>query len=145
VFVFAVLVFAASHKVEKTRHTDVDFLLVRKAAAVVAELALSQRVVDAGFSAEVVGKPAFVALGAVVLVVEFAADFLGGFGLDDLALDGVGEEAVEAVLAVPHVEVNARIVASLHVVLEAFSLTGAFVDCEVLVRAQILDIFQLVF
>lgn len=55
---------------------------------------------------------AFVALGAVVLVIQLAADFFGGFGLDDLSLDGMGEQAVEAVLAVPHVEVDAGVEAS---------------------------------
>jgi hypothetical protein len=150
VLVFALVVLAASHKVKKARHVDVDFLFVGKAALLVGELALSHGVVDAGELAEVVGEPALVALGAIVLVVEFAADFLGGIGLDDLSLDGVGEKAVEAVLAVAHVEVDAGIVATLNMELSAFgalrSLSSrTFVYRKVLVCAQVLNLVQLVF
>jgi len=35
------------------------------------------------------GEATFVALGAVVLVVEFTADLLRGFWFDDLSFDGV--------------------------------------------------------
>lgn len=90
-------------------------------------------------------KAALVALGAVVLVVQLAADVLGGFRLDDLPLDGVGEEAVEAILAVAHVEVDAGVVAPLNMELAAL-LTGvailrlAFADCEVLIGAEAFDL-----
>lgn len=145
VLVLAVVVLAATHKVEKAGNINIDFFLVRKTALRVVELALSERVVDAGLVAEVVGEPALVALGAVVVVVEFPADVLGGFWSDDLPLDGVREEAVEAIFAVPHVEVNAGVVASVDVDLPALRvllsvLALALADCEVLVRAKILDL-----
>ena len=69
VLVFAIVVFAASHEVKKARNVDVYLLLVRKAAFRVFEFALSQRVINAGFAAEVVGKTTLVALGAVVVVI----------------------------------------------------------------------------
>ena len=85
------------------------------------------------------GELALVALGTVVLIVELLADFLGGLWLDDLALDGVREEAVEAVLAVAHVEVDARVVAAVDVLLVALSRTRTLVDCEVLFGAEFFD------
>ena len=71
--IFAGLVFASGHEVKKTGHADVYLLVVRKSAGLSRELALSKRVVYAWLGAEVVGETAFVPLGAVVLVVEFAA------------------------------------------------------------------------
>lgn len=141
--VLAVLVLASSHEVKKTGHGGVDLGLVREAALPVGELALAERVVDAGLVAQAVGELALVALGAVVLVVELLAHLLGGLGLDDLPLDGVREEAVEAVLAVAHVEVDARVVAPVHVVLPA--LAGALVHREVLLRAEVFDGLELGF
>lgn len=78
---------------------------------------------------------AFVSLGAVILVVELTADLLGGFGTDELPLDGVGEKAVEAVLAVPHVEMDAGVETTFHVGLLALVRGVALVDCEKLVCA----------
>ena len=66
-------------------------------------------------------KAALVALGTEIFIIEFAADLLGGFWLDDLPFDGVGEKAVEAVLAVSHVEVDAGVVAAFNVKFSAFS------------------------
>ena len=90
------------------------------------------------------GKPAFVALGTIVFVIEFAANVFGGLGLDNLSFDGVREEAVEAILAVPHVEVDAGIVAPINMELSAFGalfpdLSCAFADREVLIRAEPFD------
>ena len=151
VLVLAVIVFAASHEVEKAGHVDIHLFLVGKPASFVWKLALAHGVEDAGFFAEVVGKPALVALGAVVFVVEFAADVFVGFGLDDLSFDGVGKKAVEAVLAVAHVEVDARVEAAIGVVFAVLAGSllpvgaGALVDCKVLIGTEVLDIFQLVF
>lgn len=83
-------------------------------------------------------KLAFVSLRTVVLVVEFAADVLRGVWLDDLPFDGVRKKAVESVLAIAGVEVDAGIVDSFHMCLMVlakltFLAAGAFVDCEVLV------------
>jgi predicted ATPase len=123
---------------------------VRKSALSLCELTLSQRVKDARFVAKVVGKATLVALGAVVLVVELAADIFGGFWLDDLPFDGVREMAVEAVFAVAHIEVNARVVASINMVLAALlsdlsTLALAFADSKVLVGAEILDTLKFSF
>ena len=90
------------------------------------------------------GKSAFVALGTIVFVVEFAANVFGGLRLDNLSFDGVGEEAVEAVLAVAHVEVDAGIEAPFNMELSALGtllsvLSLAFADREVLIRAEPLD------
>ena len=137
--VFARRVLAPGHEIEEARHSDVDLLLVRVSALSCSELALPKRVVHAGLASEVVGKLAFVALGTVVLIVQLAADFLGGFGAHDLALDGVREEAVEAVLAVSHVEMNAGVEAAIDVLFAAAGRVGAFIDCEVLVRTEVLD------
>lgn len=144
-FVLAAIVLASYHEVEKARYVDLHFLFVREPALLGGELALAHRIVDARLLSKVVGKTALVALGTVVLVVEFPADVFGGLGLDDLSLDGVGEEAVEAVLAVAHVEMDARVEATLNV--HFFALGGflAFVDREVLVCAQVLDLVQLSF
>jgi hypothetical protein len=98
-----------------------------------------------------VGKATLVALGTVVFVVQFAADFLGGFGLDDLPLDGVRKKAVETVFAVAHIEVNAGVVATINMCFSALgrhieSLSScAFTHCEELVGAKSLDTLQLVF
>ncbi len=92
---------------------------------------------------------ALVALRAVVFVVEFAANLFGGLGLDNLALDRVREKAVEAILAVSHVEVDAGIEASIHMKFAAFRLglsrPRAFIHSEVLVGAQVLDSLKLLF
>ena len=144
VLIFAIVVFAASHEVKKAWHVYLHLLVVSKSAFSVWKLAFSQRVEDAGFAPEVVGKPAFVALGAIVFVIEFAANVFGGLGLDNLSFDGVREEAVEAVLAVPHVEVDAGIVAPINMELSALGalfpdLSCAFADREVLIRAEPFD------
>ena len=86
-----------------------------------------------------------IAQGTVVLEVELLADLLGGLWLDDLTLDGVGEEAVEAVLAVAHVEVDAGVEAAFDMGLLALFCAVALVDCEELVSAEVLYHFQLRF
>jgi hypothetical protein len=120
VLILAVLVFASGHEVKKTRHADVYLFVVGESAGLCGELALSKRIVYARLCAEIVGKSAFVALGAVVLVIEFAAEFLGWFWFDDLPFDGVGKKAVESVLAVAHVEVDAGVVAAFDMGFAAF-------------------------
>lgn len=67
--VLAVLVLASSHEVKKTGHSRVHLRLVREAALSIGELALAQRVVDAGLVPEIMGELALVALRTVVLVV----------------------------------------------------------------------------
>ena len=89
-------------------------------------------------------------MGAVVVIVEFSANILGWFWADDLPLDGVGEEAVEAVLAISHVEVNAGVVAAIDMDLTTFwallTIGGlTLADCKVLICTKILDLFQLSF
>ena len=99
------------------------------------------------------GKSASVALGAVVIVVKFAANFLGRLGLNDLSFDGMGKKAVEAVFAVSHIEVNAGVEASIDMLLATLGSlrslrirsSRAFIHCKVLVGAQSLDVFQLHF
>jgi hypothetical protein len=44
-------------------------------------------VIDAGLSSEIVREAALVSLWAVVLIVQFAANFFAGFRFDDLPLD----------------------------------------------------------
>jgi hypothetical protein len=143
VLVLAGIVLAPSHKVEKTWHCNIHLRRVRVAARFVAEFALPHRVVHAWLVAEVVRKLASVSLGAVVFVVEFSTDLFSGFWPDDLSANGVGEEAVEAILAVAHVEMNARVVASIDVRLVALTRGRAFVDCKVLICAVILHEIQL--
>ena len=148
--VLAVLVLAATHKVKKAGNVDIHFFLVRKSALSLCKFTFSQRVEDARLVAEIVGKATLVALGAVVLVVEFAADIFGGFWLDDLPFDGVREMAVEAVFAVSHIEVDARVVASINMVLAALlsdlsTLALAFADSKVLVGTEILDALKFSF
>jgi hypothetical protein len=142
VLILAAGVLAPRHEVKKTRHADVHLFVVGVSAALGAELALADGVEDAGLAPEVVGELALVALGTVVLVVELAADFLGGLWADDLSLDGVGEEAVEAVLAVAHVEMDAGVEAAVDVLLHAFHGAAAFIDGEVLISTQILNSVQ---
>lgn len=89
------------------------------------------------------GELAFVALRTVVLIVQFLAHLFGGLWLDDLSLDGVGEEAIEAILAVAHVEVNAGVVAAIDMMLA--TLARALVYCEVLLRAKVLNGLKLSF
>jgi hypothetical protein len=145
VSILALGIFAPGHEVKKAGDAHVHFLLVGKATVLGGEFAFAHGVEDAGFAAEVVGKAALVALGAVVLVVEFTADVFGGFGFDDLSFDGVGEEAIEAVLAVAHVVVDAGVAGAFDVVLVAEGVVGAFVDGEVLFGAEVLDVVQLEF
>lgn len=89
------------------------------------------------------GELAAIAERTVILEVQLLANLFGGLWLDDLSLDGVGEEAVEAVLAVSHVEVDAWVVAAIDMGLAA--LTGALVDCEVLFGAEVFYGLQLSF
>ena len=101
-------------------------------------MTLPKGVIDAWLFFEIVRKLALVALGTVVLVVELAADLFGGVWLDDLSFDGVRKKAVEAILAIAGVEVDAGIVDSFHMGLMVlakltFLTSGAFVDCEVLI------------
>lgn len=88
-FVLAILVLAPCHKVEEAWHADVHLFFVGEAALSVRKFALSQGVIDAGFSSEVVGELAAISGGAIVFVVEFLADLFGGFWLDDLSFEGV--------------------------------------------------------
>jgi hypothetical protein len=92
----------------------------------------------------------FVSLGAIVLVIQLAADFFGRFWLDNLSLDGVREEAVEAVLAIAHVEVDAGVEASFDMHFAALrSLLGwgswTFIDCKILVRTKVFDALKFTF
>lgn len=89
------------------------------------------------------GKLASVSLRAIVFVVEFSADLFSGFWADNLSANGVGEEAVEAILAVSHVEMNARVVASIDMVLVALGRVRALVDCKVLICTVTLHEIQL--
>lgn len=144
--VLAVLgVLAPAHEIKETGDIGVHLLLVGVATALGRKLAVPDRIVDAGLLPQVVAELALVSLGAVILVVELTADLLGGFWADELSFDGVGEEAVEAVLAVPHVEVDAGVEAALHVGLLALVGRAALVDCEELVRAEVLNHLQLGF
>lgn len=123
---------------------------MRKAALLVFELALSQRVINTGLVVEVVGKPAPVPLGAIVVVIKLSAYVFCRLGADDLSLDGVREKAVEAIFTIPHVEVNAGVVASIDMDLAALGvlltiLALALADCEVLVGTKIFDLLQLSF
>jgi len=145
VLVLAGIVFAPSHKVEKTWHCNIHLCWVWIAARFVAEFAFPHWVVYAWFVAEIVGKLASVSLGAVVFVVEFSTDLFGRFWADNLSANGVWEEAVEAILAVSHVEMNARVVASIDVVLVALGRVRALVDCKVLICTVILHEIQLWF
>lgn len=95
-------------------------------------------------------KTTFVALGTVVFVIEFAANFFRGFWLDDLSLDRVRKKAIEAIFAVSHIEVDARIVATINMNFSALglavrTLSLAFTDSEVLVRAESFDGLKFVF
>ena len=89
------------------------------------------------------GKFASVSLWAVVLVVKFTADLFGRFWANNLSANGVGKKAVEAILAVSHIEMNARVVASIDMVLVALSSVRALVDCKVLICTVILHKVQL--
>ena len=96
------------------------------------------------------GEATLVAIGTVVFVIEFSANIFIGFRSDDLSFDGVREEAVEAILAVAHVEVDAGVEASVDVIFSTLGRllslrVGTFVDCEVLVCAESFDGLQFVF
>lgn len=151
VFVLALLVFASSHKVKKTRYANVYLLIVRKTARLGWKFAFSQRIVDTSLSAEVVRETTFVALGTIIFVIEFAANFFGGFWLDDLSLDGVRKKTVETVFAVSHVKVDAWIVATINMHFSTLALhvrtlsSLAFTDSEVLVSAESFDVFKFAF
>lgn len=138
-------ILAPTHKVEKTGNVGVHLLLVRITTTLSRKFAISNRVEDAGLTPEVVAKLALVPLGTVILVIELAADVLGGLRADKLSLDGVGEEAIESVFAISHVEMNAGVEAPLHVGLGALPGVVALVDREVLVRAEVLNHLQLRF
>lgn len=112
---------------------------MRVSALSCAELAFPKRVVNASLASEIMRKLAFVALRTVVLIVQLPADFLSRLRAHDLPLDGVGKEAVEAVLAVSHVEMNAGVKAAIDVLLATLGRVGTFIDCEVLVRTEVLD------
>ena len=138
-------ILAPAHKVEKTGNVRVHLLLVRITATLGRKFAISNRVVDTRLTPEVVAKLALVPQGTVILVIQLAADLLGGLRSDQLSLDGVGEEAIEAVFAISHVEMNAGVEAALHVGLGALRGVVALVDREVLVRAEVLNHLQLRF
>ena len=96
------------------------------------------------------GKAALVALGAIVLIVKLPADIFGGFWLDDLSLDGVREKAIEAVLAVTHVEVNAWVEApfnmELATLLADLSVGAlAFADGKVLISTKTFNLLKFSF
>ena len=98
--------------------------------------------VHAGLVPQVVAETASVSHRTVVIVVELTADVFGWLGLDDLSLDGVAEVAVEAVLAVSHVEVDAGVEIAVDMLLPAVAV-GALVHCKILVWAVVFDLFQL--
>ena len=115
---------------------------MRKTASLSAEFALPHRVVHAGLVPQVVAETASVSHRTVVIVVELTADVFGWLGLDDLSLDGVAEVAVEAVLAVTHVEVDAGVEIAVDMLLPAVAV-GALVHCKILVWTVVFDLFQL--
>jgi len=90
-----------------------------------------------------VGKTTFVALRTIVLVVKLSANVFGWLRSNNLPFDRVRKKTVEAVLAVSHVEMNARVVASIDVVLVALGRVRALVDCKVLICTVTLHEIQL--
>lgn len=149
VFVFALLVLASSHKVKKTRHTNVYLFLVRKTASVGWKLAFPQRIVDTGLVAEVVRITTLVALWTVIFVIEFATNFFWGFWFDDLSLNWVRKKAIEPIFAVSHIEVDAWIVATINMNFCTLALSVgaslAFSDSKELVGAESFDEFKFAF
>ena len=141
--VLAVVVLASHHQVKKTRNAHVHPLVVRKTTPLRRKLAFTHRIEHARLLTQIVRVSAFVSKRAKIFEIEFFADVFGGFWLDNLALDRVREEAVEAILAVTHVEVDAWIEASVHMVLAAFLRVVTFIHCEILVRTEILHRLQL--
>lgn len=100
---------------------------------------------DAGVFSEIVGVSALVAIGAVVFVVDFFAGLFGGLWSVDLSSEGVGEVAAESIFTVSHVVMNAGVKASVDVFFATVFLAFAFIDCKVLVGAEVLDHFELAF
>lgn len=86
---------------------------------------------------------ATIARGTVILQIELLANFFGGFGLDDLSLDGMGEETIEAILAISHVEMDTGVVAAVHMGFAA--LAGTLVDGEILFGTEVFYRLQLGF
>jgi hypothetical protein len=79
---------------------------------------------------------AFISDGAVVFVIQFFAGFLCRLRLDDLSLDRVGEQTIEAVFAIAHVIVDAGVEASINMLFFTnFLMT--FVNSEILFRTHI--------
>lgn len=138
-------ILAPTHKVEKTGNVRVHLLLVRVTTTLSRKFAISNRVVDTRLTPEVVAELTLVPQGTVVLIIQLAADLLGRLRSNQLSLDGVGEEAIESVFAITHVEMNAGVEAALHVGLGALPSVVALVDREVLVRAEVLNHLQLRF
>jgi hypothetical protein len=149
--VLALFVFASSHKVKKTRYTDVYLLFVRKTAGIGRKFAFTQRVVNTRLSAKVVRKTTFVALWTIILVIQFAAYFFWGFWFDDLSLDRVRKKTVEAIFAISHIKMNAWIVATINMHFSTLGLdvrtlsSLAFTNSEVLVSAESFDAFKFAF
>jgi hypothetical protein len=87
--VLTVLIFASQHQVKEARNAYINFLLVRKTALCIRVFTFTERVVDAGFVPQVMGKPALVSLRTVVLIIQFAAHIFSRLRLDNIPLDRV--------------------------------------------------------
>jgi hypothetical protein len=80
---------------------------VRKTTFLASILAFSKWIVDARFVSKIMRKSALVSLWTIIFIVEFATHVLWWLWLDNISLDRMRKKAVEAVLAITHIKVNA--------------------------------------
>lgn len=109
------------------------------------EFALTDGVVDAGVVSKVMRAAAFVAHRTSPVVVELLACLFLRRRTDNDSLDRVRKQAVEAVLAVTRVEVDAGIEATVDMGPSAVDVTTALVYREILIRTQSFDVLELRF
>ena len=89
------------------------------------------------------GESALATLGTVVFVIEFSADVFGRFWLENLSFDGVGEEAVEAILAVPGKIMDARIHIFRLMLFATLLGIATLLNSKILFGAQFADVHKL--
>jgi hypothetical protein len=60
-----------------------------------------------------------------------------------LSFDGVGKKAIESILTISHIEMNAGVIASINMGFP--TLARALINCKILLRAEVLYCLKLTF
>lgn len=139
VFVFAILIMASFHKVKKQDTLTSIFLVCEKRQPSSENMHFPWEFVNAGFVSEIMRESASFSLRTIIFIIQFPAYFFWGFRSNNLSFDGVWKQAIESILAIAHIKMNAWIIASIEMYFFAMFFAWTFIDSKILIRAHLLD------